>query len=153
MQYCHKEASMTVTVTTIPVDKLTRFMGLTASTTPGLIAAVRQGLPFDVFTTLQATLEVSAPTLSELIGVPVRTLNRRKHDKHFKPEESDSLVRIARVLSRVLDFFEDKAEAIHWLKSPETAFDEATPLSLLDTEVGAQEVLRLLGQLEHGVFP
>lgn len=144
---------MIATVTTIPADKLTQIIGVAINTTPDLIAAVRQGLPFAVFTTLQETLNIPAATLAQLIGVPVRTLNRRKHEGHFKPDESDSLVRIARVVSRVLDFFEDTAEALHWLKTPAMAFDDSTPVSLLDTEVGAQEVLRLLGQLEHGVFP
>jgi putative toxin-antitoxin system antitoxin component (TIGR02293 family) len=57
------------------------------------------------------------------------------------------------VVSRTFNLFEDQAAAILWLKTPEIAFDDVTPLSLLDTEVGAQEVLRLLGQLAHGVFP
>lgn len=144
---------MIATVTTIPADKLTQIIGVSIDTTLDLIAAVRQGLPFAVFTVLQGILDINTATLAQLIGLPVRTLHRRKQEGRFKPEESDNLVRIARVLSHVLEFFEDKAEALHWLKTPATALDDATPLSLLDTEVGAQEVLRLLGQLEHGVFP
>jgi putative toxin-antitoxin system antitoxin component (TIGR02293 family) len=65
----------------------------------------------------------------------------------------DRLLRVARVLSRTFDLFEDRAAALVWLKTPEVALDDVTPLSLLDTEVGAQEVLRLLGQLAHGVLP
>ena len=144
---------MIVTVTTIPADELTHLIGVAVDTTPDLIAAVRQGLPFAVFTTLQESLAVSATTFAQLIGIPMRTLHRRKREGRFKPDESDNLIRIARVLSRVLEFFEDKSEALHWLKTPASALDDTTPLSLLDTEVGAQEVLRLLGQLEHGVFP
>ena len=144
---------MIATVTTIPADTLTYILGASIDTTSDLIAAVRQGLPFAVFTTLQESLSVSAATLAQLIGLPVRTLHHRKHEGRFKPNESDNLVRIARVLSRVLEFFENKEEALYWLKTPASALDNTTPLSLLDTEVGAQEVLRLLGQLEHGVFP
>jgi putative toxin-antitoxin system antitoxin component (TIGR02293 family) len=144
---------MIATVTTIPADKLTHILGISIDTTTDLIAAVRQGLPFTVFTTLQEFLGVSAATLAQLIGLPVRTLHYRKRQGSFKPDESDNLVRIARVLSRVLEFFEDKEDALYWLKTPATALDDTTPLSLLDTEIGAQEVLRLIGQLEHGVFP
>ena len=144
---------MIVTVTAIPANALTHLIGVSVDTTPDLIAAVRQGLPFAVFTALQEALGVSAATLAQLTGMPMRTLHRRRREGRFKPDESDNLVRIARVLSRVLEFFDDKAAALHWLKTPASALDDATPLSLLDTEVGAQEVLRLLGQLEHGVFP
>lgn len=144
---------MTATITPIPADKLTPIIGIAADTTPELIAAVRHGLPFAVFTTLQKSLDVSSAVLAQLIGLPVRTLQRRRREGRFKPDESDNLIRIARVLSHVLEFFEDKAEALYWLKTPASALDDATPLSLLDTEVGAQEVLRILGQLEHGIFP
>ena len=61
--------------------------------------------------------------------MPLRTLNRRKHEGQFKREESDSLLRIARVISRTFDVFEDHTTAILWLKSPEFAFDDITPLS------------------------
>ena len=93
---------------------------------------------------------VSAQTLSGLIGLPVRTLNKRKHEGRFSSEESDNLLR---VVSKTFDFFDEPEAARAWLEAPERAFDGETPLSLLDTETGAQEVFRLLGQLEHGVFP
>jgi putative toxin-antitoxin system antitoxin component (TIGR02293 family) len=141
------------TITSLPADKLTPVIGISVDTTLDLIAAVRRGLPFAVFTTLQKSLDVNATVLAQLIALPVRTLQRRRREGRFKSDESDNLIRIARVLSRVFDFFEDKAEALYWLKTPASALDNATPLSLLDTEVGAQEVLQLLGQLEHGVFP
>jgi len=144
---------MVATVTTLPAEEFNRLLGLELHTTPELISAVRYGLPYEVFPRLQEALGLNAQTLAGLVGIPVRTLNKRKHAGRFTPEESDNLLRIARVGSRVFDFFESREAALGWLKSPEMAFDNVTPLSLLDTEVGAQEVLRLLGQLEHGVFP
>lgn len=144
---------MILTVTAVSADELTELIGIDIDTAAELIAAVRQGLPFSVFVKLQQLLEIPAAQLAELLGIPLRTLNRRKHEGQFKPEESDGLIRVARVVSRAFDVFGDRAAAKLWLKMPEAAFDDVTPLSLLDTEVGAQEVLRLLGQLAHGVFP
>lgn len=144
---------MVLTVTTISVDDLTELIGIDVDTPSRLIAAVREGLPFDVFVRLQHVLDIPAALLADLLGIPLRTLNRRKHEGQFKPEESDGLLRVARVLSRTFKLFEDRAAALVWLKTPEVALDDVTPLSLLDTEVGAQEVLRLLGQLAYGVFP
>ena len=144
---------MVLTVTTISADDLIELIGIDVDTASGLIAAVREGLPFDVFVNLQHVLDIPAAPLADLLGMPLRTLNRRKHEGQFKPEESDRHLRVARVLSRTFKVFEDRAAAILWLKTSEVAFDDVTPLSLLDTEIGAQEVLRLLGQLAYGVFP
>jgi hypothetical protein len=44
---------MVLTVTTISADKLTELIGIDVDTASGLIAAVRQGIPFDVFVNLQ----------------------------------------------------------------------------------------------------
>jgi len=41
--------------------------------------------------------------------------------------------------------------AIDWLRSRNQALGGATPLSLLDTDAGAEDVMDLLGRIEHGV--
>ena len=144
---------MTATVTSYRADNLGDLLGLEGSSPPELIGAVRRGLPYGVFERLQDALGVSAQSLAGFVGLPVRTLNKRKHEGRFSSEESDDLVRVARVVSKTFGFFDAPEAARSWLASPEVAFDGDTPLSLLDTEMGAQEILRLLGQLEHGVFP
>lgn len=144
---------MVATVTSYSADDLTQFLGFELSSTPELIGAVRRGLPYRVFERVQGTLGVSARTLAALIGLPVRTLNKRKHEGRFSSEESDNLLRVVRVVSKTFDFFDEPEAARAWLQAPEMALGGETPLSLLDTELGAQEILRLLGQLEHGVLP
>lgn len=139
--------------TTHRADDLGDLLGLELVSTGDLIGAVRRGLPYATFERLQSTLGISAQTLAGLVGLPVRTLNKRKHEGRFSESESDDLVRVARVVSATFGFFNEPAAARAWLGAPETALDGETPLSLLDTEVGAQEVLALLGRLEHGVFP
>jgi uncharacterized protein (DUF2384 family) len=37
-----------------------------------------------------------------------------------------------------------------WLKTPNLALGDATPLSMLDTELGALEVRRILSSIGHG---
>lgn len=144
---------MVATVTSYNTDDLSPLLGLEVATTPELIGAVRRGLPYGVFERVQESLGVSARTLAGLMGLPTRTLHKRRQEGRFSSDESDNLLRVVRVMSKTFDVFEARSAALHWLQAPERAFDGETPLSLLDTEVGAQEVLRLLGQLEHGVFP
>jgi putative toxin-antitoxin system antitoxin component (TIGR02293 family) len=67
-------------------------------------------------------------------------------------DESAKLLRLARVVVRANNVFEDSATALHWLKSPNSALSGATPLSVLDTEIGAKSVMETLGRIEHGVY-
>jgi putative toxin-antitoxin system antitoxin component (TIGR02293 family) len=57
-----------------------------------------------------------------------------------------------RVVERAETVFEDADGALSWLLSPNASLAGVTPLSLLDTEIGADSVLDTLGRIEHGVF-
>lgn len=81
-----------------------------------------------------------------------RGLARRKREGALSPEESAKLVRFARVVERAETVFEDADSALNWLQSPNASLGGVTPLSLLDTDIGADSVLDTLGRIEHGVF-
>lgn len=88
-----------------------------------------------------------------LVNIPSRTLTRRKREGRFHEDESDRLVRASRLFGRALSLFEGNRDAAkHWLSAPQRALGGAVPFVLARTEVGALEVERLMGRLEHGVF-
>jgi putative toxin-antitoxin system antitoxin component (TIGR02293 family) len=71
-----------------------------------LITAVREGLPFGSFTTLRDTLELSTDELAELLGIPRRTLTKRRKDGIFSRSESNAISRVARIYREAASFFE-----------------------------------------------
>lgn len=131
----------------------TNLMTIAQMDTYALIEAVREGLPYQFGEALQDALGLNSRELAVLTGMSERTLANRKRSGSFTASESDHLIRITRVYTRTLEFFGSAPQAVTWLKKPALALDDRTPLSLLDTEVGAEAVLRLLGQLEYGVLP
>jgi putative toxin-antitoxin system antitoxin component (TIGR02293 family) len=116
------------------------------------ITVIRQGIPSAASESLAKTLRMTQSELAASLGIPERTLARRKKEGIFNSEESAKLVRLARVVERAGEVFEDLDAALDWLKSPNAALSGVTPLSLLDTDVGAETVLDTLGRIEHGVF-
>jgi putative toxin-antitoxin system antitoxin component (TIGR02293 family) len=116
------------------------------------VSVIRQGIPATAVDALTRALRVSQTELAAALGIPERTLARRKKDGTLNSEETAKLVRLARVVGRAEEVFEDLNCAIDWLKFPNAALGGATPLSLLDTDVGAESVLDTLGRIEHGVF-
>jgi putative toxin-antitoxin system antitoxin component (TIGR02293 family) len=129
-------------------------IGLSRFDFPGIVEKIEKGLPYSSIERLQRNTGLTMTQLLDLVQIAPRTLARRKADGRFSPDESDRIVRAARVYSRALDFFLGDAEAAtDWLSHAQRAFGGVTPLEMSRTEVGAQEVERLIGQLEHGVFP
>jgi putative toxin-antitoxin system antitoxin component (TIGR02293 family) len=91
-------------------------------------------------------------TLSELIAIPPSTLSRRKATELLKPDESDRLFRVAKLLRLVIDFFSGDTEAaIRWMQSPRPALGGHPPLELAKTDVGIRQVETLIEQLKHGI--
>jgi len=129
------------------------YLGLRPSGPLDLVRHISKGLSFHAFEQLRTALDLPLADLAELVGIPARTLHRRKEEGRLQPDESDRLVRLSRVYGRCVELFEGNgAEARHWLGSPQAALGGRAPLALTSTEVGAREVESLMGRLEHGVF-
>lgn len=116
------------------------------------VSIIRQGISSAAVDVLTKTLRVTQSELALALGIPERTLARRKKEGTLNSEESAKLVRLARVVERAEEVFEDLDASLGWLKSPNAALSGATPLSLLDTDIGAGSVMDTLGRIEHGVF-
>lgn len=67
----------------------------------------------------------------------------------IKQEDADQR---EKVLSRAIEVIEDKERALRWMGTPVSGLGFATPVSLLGTAKGRGEVLKILDQLEHGVW-
>jgi len=116
------------------------------------VSIIRQGIPTTAIDALLRQTRFSQAELSVVLAIPERTLARRKREGVLTCEESDKLVRLARVIERAEEVFETLHRALGWLQSPNAALEGMTPLSLLDTDMGAESVLDTLGRIEHGVF-
>jgi putative toxin-antitoxin system antitoxin component (TIGR02293 family) len=116
------------------------------------IPLVRQGLPSGAVDAVLRLTRITQSELAHALAIPERTLARRKREGTLSPEESAKLVRLARVVERAESVFEDADLALNWLQRPNAALCGVTPLSLLDTDIGADSVLDTLGRIEHGVF-
>jgi putative toxin-antitoxin system antitoxin component (TIGR02293 family) len=117
-----------------------------------LFAQARAGLPYAAFEHLQRNVALGAKGLAELAEIPARTLARRKGEGRFDPEESDRLLRVARIFGHALDLFEGDVDgARRWLETAQVALGGLVPLDLVRTDVGAREVEQLIGRLEYGI--
>ncbi len=118
-----------------------------------LHTAVMQGLAYDALEDFRRTFALSLAEAIRVVQIPERTLARRRQAGRLQPQESDRLVRIARLFARATRLFNgDTSEARAWLSRPQRVLGNAVPLELAATEVGAQEVERALLRIEHGVF-
>lgn len=128
-------------------------LGLRASDFPRLLEAIETGFPFSVLERLRTATGLDPELLAQTHAIPPRTLTRRRNEGRFQPDESDRILRAARLFARALQLFEgDRNAAAAWLSAPQRGLGGATPLHLARTELGAREVETLIDRLEAGVF-
>ena len=111
----------------------------------------RAGLPMVEFETLQALLGLGAEELAGHLAISRSTLIRRRKSRRLDAQESDRLLRYARLYARAEAVLGEAGAARNWLKQPARALGYVPPLEFAETEAGAREVENLLGRIEHGV--
>jgi len=129
-------------------------LGLAANSAPSLIRELHRGLPFRSLEFLSSESGIPVSEIAPLVGIPPRTLARRKVSGRLALAESERLLRISRIFELAVGLFHGSvADAVAWLRTPRRTLAGNSPLAYSATEVGAREVENLIGQLEHGVFP
>ena len=112
-----------------------------------------RGFSYGALTAFETNSGVSVQSLAETIGIPERTLARRRAAGRLAPEESERLLRLSSIFEKAVGLFEgDVSAAVQWLVTPKRTLENQTPLQYMRTEIGAREVENLIGRLEHGVF-
>ncbi len=130
-----------------------RTLGLKAENSGELIRQVGRGFSFHALRALESRSGIPLPQIASIVGIPPRTLARRKSSGRLTSDESEKLLRLSSVFEQAVDLFEgDEANARQWLTTPKKALEDQTPLAYSRTELGAREVENLIGRLEHGVF-
>jgi putative toxin-antitoxin system antitoxin component (TIGR02293 family) len=113
-------------------------LGETAPTGIDIMRLVRRGLPVS---TIEFVIETGRLTLAEIdrIVLPRKTLTNRRRLGRLTPEQSDRLVRVARLIAVAEETFGSQEKANIWLRRPTTAAGGEAPLDLLDTDEGARQ--------------
>lgn len=116
------------------------------------LEAVRSGLlPQEVNILIERGYARSE--LVRLIG-PRSTIERKLSGSiRLDLQESDRLARLSRIIAKAEAVFGNVEKARHWMERPSSQLPGSeSPLSLLDTDGGAQVVTERLLQIEYGMF-
>ncbi len=136
-----------------------RLLGIPSSTRSGadvsplrLIERIEGGLPVESLIRIAKSL---APDDIKFIYnvVPRATLNRRKaqSDNKLSADEGAKVTRIARVWSAAVDVWGSEENARAFLFRPHAMIEDKRPIDLvIQSELGAEMVLDILGRLKYG---
>jgi putative toxin-antitoxin system antitoxin component (TIGR02293 family) len=117
-----------------------------------VIRRIQKGFSFRELEALQKTIDLPFEQLAAKLSISRSTLQRRKAAGRLSPDESDKVTRFSRLLTLAADLFGSVEKGRAWLKHPQRGLGGAIPLDYAETEVGAQEVEKLLGRIKYSVY-
>jgi len=130
---------------------LQHWIGAPARSEQGMVRLVEEGLPTKVINHL-IERGLTRNEVFDII-IPLRTWKHRKSRRQpLSREESERVLRAARILARAQAVMGDQASALQWLRAPKRRFDNRAPLQMLSTEAGGRLVEQMLVQIDEGMF-
>ena len=114
------------------------------------IHVIRSGVSAKNLVLFAEAVKVPQEAVFRVVGIPVTTAKRKlSKDENLDPATTERLIRIYRLEKLAEDVFGDSEDARKWLRTENLGLG-ATPLSMLDTDLGAQEVSRVLQAIAYG---
>lgn len=117
------------------------------------IALIRRGLPFKILQEILVKSQLSKQDLETIFQISVRTLQRFEAHQNLSPSLTEKVLELNEIFEMGQDVFgKEHTLTTKWLQEPNEALGKVSPLSLLDTHAGFQQVKQVLGRLMHGVY-
>ncbi len=130
-----------------------RIGGVPLSEQPKLIEAIMAGLPYRALLDLQAIFQIPNSEIGKALLITPSTMGRRKARGYLRADESDRVIRLARVLDLAVSMMNgNEQSAVMWMLAPRDIFNGESPLMRSGTEIGTRDVEDLIGRIRNGVF-
>ncbi|GGI29213.1 type II RES/Xre toxin-antitoxin system antitoxin [Pedobacter mendelii] len=117
-----------------------------------LLNLARKGISKKSLTALAKQISLTIEEVANVLHISERTLQRYTPTTLVKTEYADRAIELARLYERGIKVLGSEKAFNTWVKAPNFALNGEIPFNLLDTRIGFEMVLNILGRLEYGVF-
>ncbi|MGE0932491.1 type II RES/Xre toxin-antitoxin system antitoxin [Peijinzhouia sedimentorum] len=118
------------------------------------VSIIREGIPYQYIEIISEKLNLPVKSILAIFGIPQTTYNKKKSEHALlDSRDSELIILITELIDYGLEVFNDEKDKFQrWLKKPNLALGGNTPINLLDTTTGIEEVKNSLNRIEFGNF-
>lgn len=129
------------------------FLGQRKPRRADLVSLTRRGIPVKRVEHVMAAFELDRAAMTRILGTSPRTYFRRlEKEEPLDAVESDRLIRFLRIAALAVEIFDNRAQAVDWLKTDNRTLGGVAPIEILDTDAGTSQVHDILLRIQYGVY-
>ena len=111
-----------------------------------------EGLPKQALIFFMQKSNFDERRLFSYLDVTKRTLANYKPKERLRLYISDRLIHLAELYAKGKELFNSLESFNEWLNRPSIDLTGEKPIDLVQTRTGINEILRVLGRIEHGIL-
>lgn len=120
--------------------------------TTDLAALAGEGLPKQALIFFMQKVNLDERRLFSYLDVTKRTLDNYKPTERLRLYISDRLIHLAELYAKGKEIFESFQHFNEWLNRPSIDLQSQKPIDLIHSRKGVDEILHVLGRIEHGIL-
>ena len=114
---------------------------------------IKEGVSYSFFDLIQHISPLDTRYWADLLELSSTTLlSYKRHEKQFKPWQSEKIIEMAEVSRLGLEVFGSKDKFKLWLETPNYALGNLSPLELLKDSYGKDLVISELTRINYGIL-
>ncbi len=115
---------------------------------------VKAGLPYASLKALMDKFGFTREEAFTTLHLPSRSRSKALRLKRttLQADESDRVLRLARISAQTAATLGSTQKATDWLRRPNRALRNRSPFDLLDSDIGTRQVEDTLNRIEHGII-
>jgi len=117
-----------------------------------MMLEVKKGLSRHVLDGLKELTSLDLTSLSKIVGTTTATIHTKKNDDKFNMLVSEKIIEVAALYDFGYEVFEDKNNFDVWMQTDNNALGKKKPIEFIDTVFGINEVRKIIGRIQYGVY-
>lgn len=111
-----------------------------------------EGLPKQALVILMQKINLDERRLFSYLDVTRRTIDNYKPHERLRLYISDRLIHLAELYVKGKEIFDNFQNFNEWLNRPSVDLGGERPIERIQTRKGIDELLHVLGRIEHGIL-
>ncbi len=119
------------------------------------VVLTRAGVSVEEAAELMTSWSIPVSLFAEILGTSERKWSRLRAaggKTLLNSVETDRYLRVLALFNYATELFRNQSDAAKWFKRPNRSMSDDSPLSLLDTGAGIDQVEIILTRIDYGVF-